>query len=542
MYQYKGYSIPDRGDHEWTAVMQTFMQSMIDASTAPISGDVYCTNVTATSTGNVYGKTYLDGITLTAFHTTTNSVTVYVTAISGRSMLKPTVTVNGVSVGNLVGNSTYDVWTGSAQITLDVTGVITISHGDGATFIVTATPATAPAIHNAVFSGSYPGVQTELKANDTFHISVTADLPFTQVEIAGYGACNHAVVSVSQGTSATVSVTIAAQGATAAQYPAQVRVIDANGTISAWYYTNANGSVDGVNVLTLNNVYPSVVFGSVTYPLTQLALKNSESAAFTLTMTNYTSFSATSPNGDLNVTGVVPGASSVYRIGGSYNVSTSNVQVTASRSANGSSNTATLVVNIANVIPVITVSQPYARLRSGGANGTVQQNYVITLSSNQLIASAPSLGLTVGSGTWNGSFSGSGASWTRVVTIADTDNKGTFPYTGISATGLSGLVASTVTTGANYVLGGFVFRTLTVPAWTNRSATIGTMVASTAKLQCTNLSKGSSGSLNYTYSASTTDASNTYSITGGNTWYNCDLQNSVSNTSGTMQIEIEEIV
>ena len=93
-------------------------------------------------------------------------------------------------------------------------------------------------------------------------------------------------------------------------------------------------------------------------------------------------------------------------------------------------------------------------------------------------------------------------------------------------------------------------RTISFAAYPNREAAIGTQVSDTSKLRVTNLSKGSSGSLNTSFVSSVGDAIDTFTITQpsgvynatGNNLYNRDLANAVSNTSGTMQFEVEELV
>ena len=93
-------------------------------------------------------------------------------------------------------------------------------------------------------------------------------------------------------------------------------------------------------------------------------------------------------------------------------------------------------------------------------------------------------------------------------------------------------------------------RTVSVAAYPNREATIGTQVSDTSKLRVTNLSKGGSGSLNTSFVGNVGDAIDTFTVTQpsgiynatGNTLYNRDLANAVSNTSGEAQFEIEEIV
>jgi len=185
---------------------------------------------------------------------------------------------------------------------------------------------------------------------------------------------------------------------------------------------------------------------------------------------------------------------------------------------------------------------PYSRLRSSSA-GT---NYTITLSSTQNLYSAPSLSrLAASRGTWQGSgFAGSGTSWTRSLQVLDSDVKDTYTFGGLTATNLAGKVVNTITSGNNYILGGFVSRTITIARWPNREGSIGTRVSDTSKLLCQNNSKGVGYYI--TYQTSTADAVDKYTITqpttvfnaAGNLWYNRDLANAVSNVLGLATVTI----
>jgi hypothetical protein len=113
---------------------------------------------------------------------------------------------------------------------------------------------------------------------------------------------------------------------------------------------------------------------------------------------------------------------------------------------------------------------PYARLRSGGNDGTSAQSYIVTISSNQLLLSSPvpSLDLGVGGGIWQGgSFTGSGATWTRSVQITDNMTKGSYSFINLSVYNLANSQQTTINSGAAYTLGGFVIRTLNLAAFAN---------------------------------------------------------------------------
>jgi hypothetical protein len=538
MHDYKGFSIPDHGDKNWDQQLVPFMTTMIDyiTSTQPaISGSVFCTNVSPVGSGNVYGKEYLDGYAISSVISTCPQVTVTILATSGASRIKPTITINGVEVTNLTGGLPDIEWTGSAIIDVPADGNVIIHHIDGDSYSFIINSQAAPKILSAEFTGNYPGIQTELKQWDPHSITVTADVDFVTVEISNYGAFQAQSYAVSSGTSATVVGSIANRGNVATLYGAMVRVKDQFGTWSDYFTTS--GSIEHVNVVLLNDLYPSASIGAIAYPGTQKALKDAEIATFTLNCSNYDTISITSPTGELDVSSVDVGSTSVSRISGNYNTSTVNIRVTLTRVANGSSNSAATTVAIANIAPTLSVSSP-SRMRSA----LTAQSYSIGITASQALLFAPTLQPHTGNGSFTGLFGGSGSSWNAPFQITDSSGKGTFNWGAISATGLSGISTSTITSGLTYTLGGFLMRTFLIPAWPTRSIAIGCVVVDTSKLRCTNLSKGASGSLNFTYQATTTDAANSYTITAGNsTWYNCDLSNAVSNSSGTMQIELEEL-
>lgn len=499
-----------------------------------VNGGVFITNIVPTGAGNVGGKTYSsDGTVLDSCLSDTELLTVSVLALTGHTNWKPVVTVNGEPV-TLSASADKPVFTGSVAIDLDGATEITALHEDGASHICEITMESAPSVLTAAFTGGYPGSQTELKAGDTYTISGTTDTDVVVLEIEDSGACTHQAFVVS-GTAFSVTAVIANRGTTAQALAARVRVQKATGSWSDWFTTT--------NTVTLNNLYPSVSFGTVTYPSGQGAIKGPETATIASSASNFDSIAYTSPTSELGIvnSATYEGSKTVQRISGSYNISTANIRVTATRAANNASSTATGVVKIANSAATVAISVPASRLRSGGNNGTVAQNHTITLTSSQALYSAPTLNAP--EGTWQGTgFSGSGTTWTRTLQVHDDNAKGIFTFNSVSAVNLAGVTTTTINSGASYTIGGFVFRVLTVAAYPNREAGIGTDVVNTAKLRCTNLSKGATGSLNYTYQATTAEALDRYTVTGGDTWYNCDGANASSNTTGTMQIELEEVV
>lgn len=514
---------------------------------------IYITNVEpANPADNVGNKTKTaDNHTLLSCLSSTTMVRVTVEAVAGPSAFTPVVKLDGdIDVPMVRVNADGILFRGSANIDLTQLGsapyTVTATHGDGGEGQVTIAMDAPPAIISASFTGGYPAGQTELKAGDLFNVQFTADTPVVEYEIRDAGAFVAKTGTLTPGVNHTLTGLVVADRGTATQNLGfQVRVKKASGTWSAWFNTQAQGTqTDGVSYVKLNNLYPTITMGTVEYPAGKEALDSGNSATVNHTVSNANGYTYTSPGGQLTISSpnAFEAAKTVTHLSGGYNDNTNNFTLVARRTANGASATASVVVKIASVAPQVTITLPATRLRSGGNNGTVAQNHVITLTSNQALIEAPSLNAP--EGTWSGNWTPDAAKkvWTRTLVVHDDDDKGTFTFNSLQAKSISGRIQNTIQGSADYVLGGFVFRTLNVPAFPNRQAAIGTMVVNTAKLRCSNLSKGASGSLNFLYQATQTAAADRYTILTGNTWYNCDNANASSNTGGTMQIELEEAV
>lgn len=522
-----------------------------------INGGVFITDVLPqVVTDNTGDKVKsADGYSLKTCSSTSLKVKVMVLALTGHTNYKPVIAVNGINATMTI-KGEGPVWTGEALITLPApvngTSKITAVHEDNAVSECNVTLEAIPVVQSAIFTSAYPGAQTELKAGDKMNITVTSDVDVVGYEVADYGAFIAASGSFTAGkTQAIANLVIADRGTTTLPQAFKVRVKKANGSWSTWYDTATAGNVELKHVVKLNNTQPDIQFGTITYPTNQSAIKAGESATVNHTVTNYDTIAYASTELTIASPAAYSPAKAVTYLAGNYNVSTQNFTVTATRAANGAVKTAGVVVFIANVLPTITLSLPATRLRSGGNNGTVVQKHTITITSSQALKDQPSLNAP--EGTWaDASWTPNAAKtiWTRGLNVHDNNAKGTFTFNSLQATSLSGTVQNAFSGSADYVLGGFVFRTLTVPAFPNREVAIGAYVADATKLRCTNLGKGATGSLNFTYQAAVGDVVNKYTITAptgvannkGNLWYNCDAANASSNTAGTMKIELEEAV
>ena len=535
--------------------LQVFVQ-------AGSQGFVAITDITPTSPGDNVGSKVKtdDNNVLQSCTSSTTAITVSVLAVTG-STFKPVVDINGTAA-TLTRNTLTDVWQGTAAITL--TGAspytVTATHSDGATDTATVTIEAAPVISGLEFSGAYSqGVgQTEHAAGQTLDLTITSPTLFDAVEVIysdGLTATTAiAVTEIADTLTHTLEVTVADQGSygTGAPLvlPAKARIRNLNGTWSNVFSSSDFGGTNGTHILALNNTRPSVTFGSIVYPMLvdpirQLALKVTEEATVNVTYSN--ADTALWSSTELIVSDpTVLGNKTVNRNDGvgsiGYNISTNNLQVVLTRTANATTATFNTVVWIADDNPVITKTLPAARLRSGVA----AQNHVITLGSDQrLISIAMNAGTILGdaAGTFSGSWAtvNNGLTNTRTLVVADSDPKGTATFTGLSAINLAGKEVTTVTTNLDYVLGGFVTRTVSFPLWdgsATRIVDIGTDVLDTSKLVVFNISKNSAS----TYRGTVGNEVDKFTITNGNELYNCDLPNASSALESPVTMTIEETV
>ena len=467
-------------------------------------------------------------------------------AVTAGQSFKPSVTVNGVAA-TLSRNALTDVWTGSAVITLtgEAPYTVTATHSEGATDTANVEMEALPVIANMQFSGAYPAIgQTEHAQGQTLSLTITSDTQFTELEIVDdAGTATEALsLSFAATTTKTVTVTVADRGSygTGAPIivPAKARIKSANGTWGDYFESNDFGGTNGVHILALNNTRPLVEINSIVYPVGQYALKDTESVTVNVSESNVDSLVWSSPNSQLSITNpTIAGNKTVSRASGGYNISDNNLRVVSSRTANATQTTLDTIVWIAHDTPVISISTPAARLRSG----VTPQNHTISINSNQRTQATPTLNASVG--TFGGSWTtaNNGLTWTRSLAIADSDTKGAANFSGLSITNLAGIEVTAITTGAAYTVGGFVQRTLTFPLWDAnqiREVAIGTQVSDVTKLVAFNVTRNRAT----TYRATVGDEIDKFTITGGNTLYNCDLENASTAITSPVIITIEETV
>ena len=465
----------------------------------------------------------------------------------------PVITCNGVTANLTI--DTFDntdgyVWNGTVALTLLSTDtLIEFVHSEGGMYSYDFTYIAKPIV-SACSIGGYPVGQTEVKENDTVQLTITSDKNITRViGFAGQGNKSFTQNILIHSNTISVSVTIDNKGNTPTAYPLCFKIESTDGAQSLYTLTNSYGSTDGEHTLILNNTYPTITLGNITYPGTQTAISVSQLAIVDNTITNSTTVVYSSPNSQLLITDplIYETSKNVAYATGDYNTAITNLRITATRSENNSETIRNVVVHINNELPTCTLSLDVTRLRSGGAYDSSPQEYVMTITTSH--TDVENITSDISSGTFTtGSWSKiTDTTWTRTVSIDDSDAKGFHNLTDFIATTAGGLEQSTLNSNS-FEIGGFVLRVLTIDALANE-ADIGTNVTDVTKLRATNLCTGEPGEYNLTYVNSLSNASGTFTITSpanmlnpiGHLWHNNDLNSVNNNYSGTLQIEIEEI-
>lgn len=438
-------------------------------------GYVFVTNVV--NTGNVGDKIYVPNTVpvntvLTECSSDTLDVTINFLA-EPAGAYSPTLTLSGVQCNDL---SQYGddrrLFSGSFDVTLTCPAgeyqdfFIESSTGQSASVRINRAGA-GPMIQSITF-GNYPGVQTALKENDTIGVTVVVENSATAVWIEADKA-SKTLVNLALGAvdgagvgyrNATGTVTISN---VTPDSPVDAQAENALGT-KGDVFTSANLNID--------QVYPTVTFNSITYPAGQGALKASETADVSVTLTNWTNgvdtVTYSTPLSQITIpsTSVYSQVKTVTRVGGTYNISSNNYSISATKVSNAATTLRSYVVKIASVAAQLTIVEPATRLRTGGTGysnvgltvfATVAE-HLIRINSNQVLNAIPTLANPlVNTGVWkNGAFinAGSMTTFTNTLQLDDDAICGTHDWQAISGTNLAGITTVVVTGDNQYVIGG----------------------------------------------------------------------------------------
>lgn len=451
------------------------------ASQAEGSAIGYIFVTSASNSGNIGDTSYVANTVpantvLTECTSDTTDVTIQFMA-EPAGFYSPTITLSGVTCSNLTQyGDDRRLFTGSFDVSLTCGAgeyqdfVLSSSTGQNTTVRINLAGA-GPEITAIVF-GAYPGTQTALKSGDTIPVTVTVENDATSTWIKAGGAAA-SLVNLTLGAEdgagvgyryATGTITISSVASNAGVTAQASNALGTNGD----EFTSAN--------LTIDQVYPTITFNSITYPASQGALKNSESATVDVSVTNWSSGTDTiqysSPNSQLSIASATTYAQTktATRIAGDYNYSTNNYRVSATKTNNAATTTSNYTVKIAHVAAQLTIVEPAARLRTGSTgysnvgltSAASVAEHTIYINSNQVLPSAPTLAdPDTDKGVWkNGAFVNAGGmtSFRNYLQLADDSIRGTHSWGAISGTNLAGIETTSATGDTTYVIGGFVPR------------------------------------------------------------------------------------
>jgi len=458
------------GDYDWELASQ--------AEGAAI-GYVFITDVT--NVGNIGSESYVANTVpadtvLTECTTDTTDVTIAFLA-EPAGFYSPTLSISGVNCTNLAQyGDDRRLFSGSIGVTLTCAAgehqdfVVESSTGQSTTVRINRAGA-GPEITAIVF-GSYPGTQTDLKNNDQIGVTVTVANDASSVWIEADKA-SKTLVNLTLGAvdgagvgyrHATGTITISS---IASDAPVDAQAENTLGT---------KGDVFTSSDLSIDQVYPTITFNSITYPTTQGAIKNSETADVNVSVTNWVSGTDTitysTPLNQISIPGttIYAQTKTVTRIAGDYNVSSNNYSISATKVNNDATRSASYNVRIAHVAAQLAVNEPAARLRTGGTGfsnvglttAASTAEHTITIAANQILNAVPTLANpSAGTGSWkNGAFANAGgmASFTNTIQLPDDSTRGTHSWGAISGVNLAGITTSAITGNSSYVIGGFLPR------------------------------------------------------------------------------------
>lgn len=444
-------------------------------------GFVFITDVQPTDSGNVALKQY-ESNTVPA-NTVLNDCTSDVLNVDihflaeGSINYSPIIQINGTVCTNL---SQYGddrrLFQGSIPVSLTCAAgesedfVVSSSSGQSATITIHRA-GVGPAITTIAF-GNYPGTQTHLKEDDTIFVTVTVENDAVACWIENGKACK-TKTDLSLGGDdgagvgykfATGQISISSITSDAPIDAQASNIVGTNGDI----FTSANLQID--------QTYPVLQYISTTYPTSQNAIKDNETADVQIRVSNWIpgtdTIQYTNPLSQLSIPspGTYEETKTVTRIGGDYNVSQTNYTVIATRTNNGASTSSTRIVNIANVAASITIIEPASRLRTRSTGfsdrslttASTIAEHMITINSNQQLNSIPTLASPdTNKGVWkNANFVNVGGmtSFRNYLQLADDCIKGEHTWGTISATGLSGIETTVITGNDTYFIGGLLPR------------------------------------------------------------------------------------
>lgn len=517
----------------------------IQSASAAAAAPIFITGVTPTSSGNVGSEQYVANtvpanIVVTDCVSDTANVRVAFLAESGASFYSIGVTYNSSPVTSISEHPTDKrTFVGYVDVVMSASGTITLVSSTGATASVNVVLSVGGPAVQSLNLGANPGAQTELKSGDTITISGVIDNTAVSAQV------------VNSGVAASGSIALGATdsgGAGFKTFTGTVTVANRTGTFGVTITgTNSIGTVGNQFTSSatkvLNQTFPTVPAPTFTYPGGQEAVKSGQTVTATSSITNADSVSYAFTQGTVAGPAVLATNKTLTCTNNVYQIGTNNYTITATKSSNGAVtvvNSSVACAGVAEQISINITGSP-VRLRSDVAGA----DYVVNLTSNQTVHSTQVPTLVAPVGTWQGSWVLAGNTWSRTLRIIDGATAGTTAFTSLSLFNKALVETTVITAGASYTVGGFVLRTITFNAFAQHMP-IGATVVTNSKVHAQYAGTGS----DLTYRADTGNAQTSFTLTnsagvfqstGATDLFISDAAFAGSNTSGTLQLTIEEL-
>ena len=539
------------------------------------SAGLFITNVTGGNTTRTYvaGTIPASRVIESATIDNASAVSITVQAEGGAAAYTPVFRFNvnpaspastGVlATPTLLGGANERLFAATAIVDLTAIGAGTSSTiyvwaDTGAMAQVTITRAGAGPVITAATLGAYPGTQTALKSGDVVLVTGIAENSATRVDVAA----NTGLASSGPYNTTTAGSSLGAVDSGGVGFRTFTIRVTANSTTGTQTLTTLarNGlGTYGANFVTtnsaaMNQTYPSIGTITVTYPGAQTALKNGDSANVAAVVSGQTSIVYSSSDGAIAI-----GATTTYAAtkaatysGNGYTDSGTNYTITATNAVNGAVTALSALIRLAAAAPTAAFAITGNPLRL--ISSAVGNTYTVILTSSQNLSVAPTVNVPANAGTLT-AFTGSNKTWTAQITILDTSLRGAHAFSA-SMTNGAGVIGTGITAGANYTIGGFTSRTLTVGAF-EQIVPLPALIGNTAKVSINYAGSSTlltyrAGDLgNFQRGWSIVDAvfdaggsprkySNATFNVAGPYLFLTDIDFCNSNTAGTLQIDIVE--
>lgn len=489
---------------------------------------IFITDVTPVAEGVVVDKQYVAGTVpqdsvVTECLANNTEVRIHFMAEAGINY-SPTVDIDGMPPTQILQDSDDTrLYVGYFDVSLVTDTEITISSNEGTSATVLVRLATQGPDVLTITNVTFPGQQSAVKANDLITIEGTVDNEATALTGAN-AIASHMVVTFDVDDSAGVGAKSFVASASASSLSGQQAIM-----LVATNSIGTEGPEFTGPTINMDQTYPVITITGVTYPVGQTALKSNESATVNYTVEHGDDLSTAFENGSITLGtstySDVVATDLVYNEG-------QNFEITSTRYNNGAVTRKTTNVRVAAIAPDLNV------MFQGG--GTYQSpmaptQYNVTVSSDQDLSTGSLTGasLTDAAQTLN--------LLTGKINIDIFTANGQHQITA-SATNQAGIETVEV---FEYTVRGFVKRTLTFdPA--SQSAPIGSNVVNAANVRVNYA--GTADLLTYVDNKNdivdaftVVNSDGTLNPNGDHLWLN-DVAFTGSNTSGTLQVEIEEIL